>query len=358
MVLTDDDKANDTNGWIALTLTGIGFIPMLGSAVKGVGKVIVKNAEGAISLAAATLRKIGKGDPIAYIKNIDWQDLGKQAAALIKEKVTAIRDALHSISDSWILRKTLSDEALASIKQNADRLDEVLPKIDEGIASATNLIEAKANKAIKAYEGELPHTGRTGEVKKVKADEVKVPLDNDLKGVVKPKSENFIDPSSLSKIEDISRKPKLTNDGKVIPFGGQPSDAITIRNKKNLDENGYLHRKGKKLKYDSDGFPIFDSKFDTHIDDIHVNSGKPLDHFRQANQNLAKQLKNNPNLAKKLGLTDEQVAHILKVPPSSDPAKGLTWHHHQDVGRMQLIDRATHDTFRHTGGMSIWGGGY
>ncbi|REL26557.1 hypothetical protein DXX93_08170 [Thalassotalea euphylliae] len=172
MVLTDDDKANDTNGWIALTLTGIGFIPVLGSAVKGVGKVIVKNAEGAISLAAATLRKIGKGDPIAYVKNIDWQDLGKQAAALIKEKVTAIRDALHSISDSWILRKTLSDEALASIKQNADRLDEVLPKIDEGIASATNLIEAKANKAIKAYEGELPHTGRTGEAKKVKTDEL------------------------------------------------------------------------------------------------------------------------------------------------------------------------------------------
>ncbi|CAM4162018.1 hypothetical protein FX995_03870 [Pseudoalteromonas flavipulchra] len=25
---------------------------------------------------------------------------------------------------------------------------------------------------------------------------------------------------------------------------------------------------------------------------------------------------------------------------------------------MQLIDRTTHDTFRHTGGMSIWGGGY
>ncbi|RZG04153.1 hypothetical protein EXT48_13305 [Pseudoalteromonas sp. CO348] len=25
---------------------------------------------------------------------------------------------------------------------------------------------------------------------------------------------------------------------------------------------------------------------------------------------------------------------------------------------MQLIDRTTHDTFRHTGGMSIWGRGY
>ena len=182
MVLTDDDKANDTNGWIALTLTGIGFIPVLGSAVKGVGKVIVKNAEGAISLAAATLRKLGKGDPITYIKNIDWQDLGKQAAALIKEKVTAIRDALHSISDSWILRETLSDKALASIKQNADRLDEVLPKIDEGIASATNLIEAKANKAVKAYEGELPHRGRTGEVKKVKTNEVIGEKSNNLPG--------------------------------------------------------------------------------------------------------------------------------------------------------------------------------
>ncbi|GAA0824345.1 hypothetical protein GCM10009111_34990 [Colwellia asteriadis] len=28
MLLTDDDKANDSMGWIALALTGISFVPL------------------------------------------------------------------------------------------------------------------------------------------------------------------------------------------------------------------------------------------------------------------------------------------------------------------------------------------
>ncbi|PCK31059.1 hypothetical protein CEX98_14275 [Pseudoalteromonas piscicida] len=42
MLLTDDDEANDTDAWLAFTLTGIGLVPIVGSAVKGVGKVILK----------------------------------------------------------------------------------------------------------------------------------------------------------------------------------------------------------------------------------------------------------------------------------------------------------------------------
>ena len=34
---------------------------------------------------------------------------------------------------------------------------------------------------------------------------------------------------------------------------------------------------------------------------------------------------------------------------------GYTWHHHQDYGAMQLVDRATHAATGHTGGFSIWG---
>lgn len=33
----------------------------------------------------------------------------------------------------------------------------------------------------------------------------------------------------------------------------------------------------------------------------------------------------------------------------------LTWHHHQNKGRMQLLDRAVHAAFLHKGGKSIWG---
>jgi hypothetical protein len=33
---------------------------------------------------------------------------------------------------------------------------------------------------------------------------------------------------------------------------------------------------------------------------------------------------------------------------------GLTWHHHQDPGRMQLVPEATHQKTGHIGGSSLW----
>ena len=34
--------------------------------------------------------------------------------------------------------------------------------------------------------------------------------------------------------------------------------------------------------------------------------------------------------------------------------QGFTWHHHEEVGTMMLIDTETHDMFAHTGGFAIW----
>ncbi|MBD0784710.1 hypothetical protein FX995_23995, partial [Pseudoalteromonas flavipulchra] len=84
MLLTDDDEANDTDAWLAFTLTGIGLVPVVGSAVKGVGKVILKNTGESLSAALAVLRKLGKGDPVKYLRDINWQDLGKQSATEVK----------------------------------------------------------------------------------------------------------------------------------------------------------------------------------------------------------------------------------------------------------------------------------
>ncbi|PHI34920.1 hypothetical protein CBQ28_22095, partial [Pseudoalteromonas sp. GCY] len=358
MLLTDDDEANDTDAWLAFTLTGIGLVPVVGSAVKGVGKVILKNTGESLSAALAVLRKLGKGDPVKYLRDINWQDLGKQSATEVKNIVKSLRDSLNDMSTSWHYDLLLPDAAIAGMQATVKRLDEVTPKIDQHMQQAAQEIGQRVNKALDEYQGQSPIRGVTDKPTKAKADELEPPKGNELPGSNVVNRNTIIDPDSVNKINDLARKPKFTSDGKVIPFGGQPSDAITIRNKNNLDENGYLHRKGKKLQYDSNGFPIFESKFDTHISDHHIGSGKATEHFKEANKNLAIQLEKNPSLAKTLGLNDEQVAHIMKKPPSKDPADGLTWHHHQDTGRMQLIDRTTHDTFRHTGGMSIWGGGY
>jgi hypothetical protein len=65
-----------------------------------------------------------------------------------------------------------------------------------------------------------------------------------------------------------------------------------------------------------------------------LNSGSRAQHFREAN------------------IIREGID-----PPAnggSSPA-GYTWHHHEQTGRMQLIDRDVHAAFSHKGGFSIWG---
>jgi len=182
MLLTDDDQTNDSNGWIALALTGIGFIPLFGSAIKGVGKVIIKNAGTSLEAALAVLRKLGKGDPVKYLRKIDWADISKQATALVKEKIIAIRDALNSITDSWFVKNTLSDAALISIKKNSEQLTQILPKVESGIKEGIQNLKSRMTKALDKYTGEVPHTGKTGEIKLVKTGELKAPKGNDLKG--------------------------------------------------------------------------------------------------------------------------------------------------------------------------------
>ena len=37
--------------------------------------------------------------------------------------------------------------------------------------------------------------------------------------------------------------------------------------------------------------------------------------------------------------------------------KAYTWHHHQEIGKLQLVSRKIHRQTGHIGGFSIWGSG-
>ncbi|WNG36059.1 HNH endonuclease [Archangium violaceum] len=151
------------------------------------------------------------------------------------------------------------------------------------------------------------------------------------------------------------RKPSFTEDGKLLPYKGtrNPPNPIT-----NLGHNraGQTVSNGKAtVKFDKDGFPEFDTKFETILDDIHIGSKRPELHFKAANKNLYNAIQKDLDLARTLGFAPADIERLLtlrKAPP------GYTWHHHQDVGRMQLITAEENRlSLPHTGGMAIWGGG-
>ncbi|TWI35675.1 HNH endonuclease [Paracoccus sulfuroxidans] len=125
----------------------------------------------------------------------------------------------------------------------------------------------------------------------------------------------------------------------------------------NPDGSVTYTKKGHTMTYDKNGFPQFDSKADIYLDPKHINSKNEAEHFREANEQVAKALENDPSLADRMGLTPEQVQFFKDGKNFNQSPPDLTWNHHQDAGKMELVDREIHSTFPHTGGMAIWGGG-
>ena len=98
-------------------------------------------------------------------------------------------------------------------------------------------------------------------------------------------------------------------------------------------------------------FPVFDSKFTTTLPDDLLIASDPSQ-FRHCTEALAEKIADNPSLANRF--TDQQLADIMNHQPRPE---GLTWHHNEQTGVMELVDRDIHAQTGHTGGNSIWGGG-
>ncbi|MGE7201701.1 T7SS effector LXG polymorphic toxin [Bacillus haynesii] len=115
------------------------------------------------------------------------------------------------------------------------------------------------------------------------------------------------------------------------------------------------HLKNKKhpvtgVPYDKDGFPIFESKYTTKLDESDFKKTRDQ-HFNKLNKELYKEIEENPSLIKKLELSEDD---LLDLRDGITPEK-YTWHHHQTPGKMELVDREIHSKTGHTGGYKIWG---
>lgn len=171
----------------------------------------------------------------------------------------------------------------------------------------------------------------------------------------------FKDPATQHLDEEAWRKP-VVKGNKVDPFEGSRTPAAPIAIKNYKDRNKIVTKTGRDgnnytVSRDEHGFPKL-TIFETHLPDKHIGTGKKSAHFKAANKRMKALLTERPELARHMGLTDEQVEFFTqeRVPGTNPPE--LTWHHHQDVGKIQLVGKFMHDAHRHTGGMSIWGGGY
>jgi len=114
--------------------------------------------------------------------------------------------------------------------------------------------------------------------------------------------------------------------------------------------------KRRKIKIDGkfyEGvFPVFDSKFDVHLPK-HKIKVRESEQFKYCTKKLAEKIQTDPEFAKQF---DERQKQAILAGKEKIP--GLTWHHNEKTGLMQLVDEDIHKKTGHTGGNSLWGTGY
>ncbi|MFD2214908.1 HNH endonuclease [Metabacillus endolithicus] len=126
-----------------------------------------------------------------------------------------------------------------------------------------------------------------------------------------------------------------------------------VRNEDGTTTFTFLSKKNGKeynVRYDKQGFPIFDSKHEITLPEkLHLDTDAAQ--FEYLSKMLYKEIKEKPELLSKFTDREIELLKAGKVPQT------LTWHHHQEPGKMQIVDYFEHQAASHTGGRAIWGGG-
>lgn len=97
-------------------------------------------------------------------------------------------------------------------------------------------------------------------------------------------------------------------------------------------------------------FPKFESAFTAQLSPEQLLSPDRVQ-FSECNSQLQNAIKENPAL--KSQFTPRQLEQIS----DGRTPGGFTWHHNEDVGKMELVNTEKHDLAKHTGGRAVWGGG-
>jgi DNase/tRNase domain of colicin-like bacteriocin/Bacterial Ig-like domain len=100
---------------------------------------------------------------------------------------------------------------------------------------------------------------------------------------------------------------------------------------------------------DENGFPIFKAQAEAKLKSEEYLLRRDQ-HNVISNQQLYEQIQSNSILKQQFTAEDIELFKSGK-----HDALKYRWHHHQDAGRMQLVDAVKHTQTRHVGGYSIWG---
>lgn len=102
------------------------------------------------------------------------------------------------------------------------------------------------------------------------------------------------------------------------------------------------------VKFNKNGFPVFPRQYQTTLPNANLKSTNATQ-FKYANKQLKASFDKSPALRSKFSPQQRQDIIKGKTP------RNFIWHHHENRGILQLVDKKIHSKVAHTGGKAIWG---
>ncbi|UDW01456.1 HNH endonuclease [Bacillus cereus] len=309
---------------------GLDAIPVVGAVGKG-----VKAFKGTSELAdLAKLLKFKEGMP-GFNPN-----LGKNVVQSLKENKT-LKNALDAMKNTPIPVAVRTVDTGIGMK---------LPYIE---SSTVGEVAGKFSKASTAAKG----TGNA--VHRSEIDEViKNNYDKDgnlINRSIVPKGYDSVE-DFLKQVDDTTIKEfgydSVEEFKEVVELTETYLNTKTKNNILNKPLAGGTHVK-KGVDFDILGFPIFkgdDVKFTMRLDkNLHISPDEAQ--FKECTRKL-KEAIDSGKIPKELFSPDQ----LAQINAGKARIKGLTWHHHQVPGKMQLVISKVHKV-NHLGGNKLWGDG-
>ena len=105
-----------------------------------------------------------------------------------------------------------------------------------------------------------------------------------------------------------------------------------------------------EVPFDLKGFPIFDKhiKYETRLPHEIATTNNSRLHMVSATKDLHQNILDGKISAKLF--TEKQ---LLQIAAGKPHISELTWHHHQDIGKMQLIPKDIHNKTSHIGWIGL-----
>jgi len=338
------------------------IVPGAGAAA---GKALLKNMPALANVIKSAYKTVENAGGSALKSTLEHaRNLGKahgdQLKFTLKHPVLA---AVTSKTGQQTVRQSAKfiDNALRPIEVRAVQTNagNVVTGVERGLPSGKLPAKADEYLAVKQAEKDGVLAGKsTGNVHSSEIDEV-IKNDYDINGNLINRS---VVPKGYESVEDFL---KAVDDTTIKEYGYDSieefkavvehvDDFLNASPKNNIVNKGLAGGKHVKgVDYDVLGFPIFkgvDVKFSLKLN-VDLYKATDETQFKKCTS-LLKEAIEQGNISKDI-FTSKQLRDIEN---GEARIKGLTWHHHQVPGKMQLVVSKTHKV-NHLGGNKLWGDG-